>query len=617
MRVSQCAIRWIKLVRLLSVLLVFVLSSGLCLSADRNPAPSAAELKQLQASVKDVFKADIAAAKSRAQQSALAERMVEDVQNDVASAGSDYALLTQAHELAIKASNTEMSLKVARLIGQRFDVDEPKLIVQTLRELAKGPTDKEYHQALAENALSVASEQIAAERFEVAKECYEVVSSIGVKLKSADLSKKANIGRTDLAELKKLADKLPTARQTLENKTDDPAANDTVGRFEIMVKGNWNAGLPLLAKSSDTAIKQASEQDLKLVAAQSPASPDEADAISQRWWELSQKQALPRLKQQFKLRAGQWAEYAAPDLKGFNKTRAEQRLSESEWIATNGSANKLMSLSRMEAELEGRLASFHGLLTKDFALCQAAKFDEAIATSKLLALRKLRPIRIRPYWTADGPFVAAIWHRDEFPGEVFDGTEAEVLEHDKAMRAGGWVPCDVAGYPDKDGVTRFVLTSVRRPLKEKEELVVQVGWLDGTQGKPANERGMWMATIHTWMHADGKRYSDMILKKPISAGGMQGGGTVEWNMKSIAGHSSDKGLVGDLGVSAGDNWSHFITWTEILEGVTEVAGSNKTHEETVADWKKLAADGFRPSAIGAAHDKKGKYYSFWTWRKNK
>ena len=198
------------------------------------------------------------------------------------------------------------------------------------------------------------------------------------------------------------------------------------------------------------------------------------------------------------------------------------------------------------------------MITKDFAVCQAAKLEDAIATSKLLALRMLRPIRFRPYWTAEGPLVAAIWHRDEFAGELFDGTEAEMFEHDKTMRAGGWLPCDVAGYPDKYGVTRFVLTSVRRPLKEKEELAVQVGWLDGTQGKPANERGMWTATIHTWAHADGKRYSDMILNKPVSAAGMQGGGSVEGHLKNIAEHTNGKGLVGDVGVSAGDKWSHFI-----------------------------------------------------------
>ena len=614
MLVSRCAMRWIKLAQLLSVHLVFVVSSGLCLSADRSPVPSAAELKQLQASVKDVFKADIAAAKSGAQQSALAERMIENVQNDAASAGSDYALLTQAQSMAIKASNIDLSLKVARLIGERFDVDEPTLIVQTLKDLAKGPTDKEYHQTIAEKALSIASEQIAAEHFEVAKDCIDVVSSVGIKLKSGELAKKAIAGRADLTELKKLADKLPTARQSLASKPDDSAANDIVGRFEIMVKGDWNAALPMLAKSSDAAIKQAAEQDLKLVAAEAPASPEDADAISLRWWELSQKQSLPRLKQQFKLRAGQWAEYAAPDLKGFSKTKAEQRLSESEWAAMNGSASKLMALNRMEAELEGRLASFQGMLTKDFAICQAAKFDEVVATSKLLALRKLRPIRFRPYWTAEGPLVAAIWHRDEFAGELFDGTEAEMLEHDKVMRAGGWVPCDVAGYPDKYGVTRYVLTSVRRPLKEKEELVVQVGWLDGTQGKPANERGMWMSTIHTWMHADGKRYSDMVLKKPISAKGIQGGGSAEWNLKNIADQNA---LVGDLAVSAGENWSHYMTWVEALEGVTEVAGFNKTHEETIAEWQKIAADGYRPAAIAAAHDKKGKYFSFWTWRKKK
>ena len=95
-RRTSCAVELI-------VLLAFIAACGSCLSADRSPVPSAAELKQLQASVKDAFKADIAAAKSGAQQGALAERMIADVQNDAASANSDYALLTQAQAIAIKA----------------------------------------------------------------------------------------------------------------------------------------------------------------------------------------------------------------------------------------------------------------------------------------------------------------------------------------------------------------------------------------------------------------------------------------------------------------------------------------------------------------------------------
>ncbi len=621
MQLTRRAMCWINLARLMSVLFVLVAGSGLCFSADRVAVPTAAELKPLQASVKDVFKADLAAAKSVGQQTALAERMLENVQNDAASTGSDYALMTQAQALAVKAGNTELALKIARLIGERFDVDSQDLIVQTLKDLAKGPTEKEFHQDLAARALSFASEQIAAERFEVAKDCYEVVSAIGLKLKSADLGKKSIAGRADLTELKKLADKMPTAWKALEQKADDPAANDTVGRYEIVVKGNWNAGLPLLAKSSDVALKQAAEQDLKLVNSDMPATAEEADAVSQRWWEVAQKQTLPRLKQQLKLRAGQWAEYAVPDLKGFSKTKAEQRLTESEWTATDGSASKLMSLSRAEGELEVRFASYHGMITKDFAICQAAKFDDAIAISKLLALRKLRPIRFRPYSTAEGLLVAAIWQRDAFAGELFDGTEADMYAHDKAMRADGWVPCDVAGYPDKYGATRFVLTSVRRSLKPKEELVVQVGWLHGTQGKPANERGMWISTIHTWKHADGKHYSDMILNKPVSADGIQWGNSAEASIKNIAtrndSHNKGRGLIGDVGVSINDEGRNYVTWTELIDGMTESAGYDKTHTETLTEWQKLAADGFRPAMVAAAHDKQGRYYSFWSWRKKK
>ena len=114
----KLAISEMNLARQVMVFLVLMALSNLGWGADRIPVPSAAELKQLQASVKDVFKADIAAAKSGAQQSTLAERMIENVQNDAASVGSDYALLTQAHAIAVKASARQRVRDTSKLLSE-------------------------------------------------------------------------------------------------------------------------------------------------------------------------------------------------------------------------------------------------------------------------------------------------------------------------------------------------------------------------------------------------------------------------------------------------------------------------------------------------------------------
>ena len=200
---------------------------GTAWGATKLPVPDASEQKPAMASVKEVFKSELAAAKHSEQMADVAERMLANLQGETSSAVSDYVLLTQAHGLAVKGLRPTLSLRIVQMISDRYDVDPHALTVQTLKDLAKTPTDQEYHQALAAKALSVASEQIAAERFDTAKDCYEVVSSIGLKLKSADLGKKAIAGRTDLTELKKLADKLPMARSALENKADDAPANSS------------------------------------------------------------------------------------------------------------------------------------------------------------------------------------------------------------------------------------------------------------------------------------------------------------------------------------------------------------------------------------------------------
>lgn len=145
--------------RLFQVILFFVLlAGGTGWAAAKAPVPKADEQKPALATVKEVFKSELASAKSPDQLADVAERMLGTLQNEASSVVNDYVVLTQAHGLAVKALRPTLSLRIVQMICDRYDVEPDALTVQTLKDLAKGPTDKEHHKQLAEISFKLSLE---------------------------------------------------------------------------------------------------------------------------------------------------------------------------------------------------------------------------------------------------------------------------------------------------------------------------------------------------------------------------------------------------------------------------------------------------------------------------
>ncbi len=105
---------------------------GMAWGAAKTPVPDAAEQKPAIVTVKEIFKSELASAKSSAQFADIAERMLGNLQRDESSAVNDYVLLTQGHGLAVKALYPTLSLRIVQMISDKYAVDQHTLTVQTL-----------------------------------------------------------------------------------------------------------------------------------------------------------------------------------------------------------------------------------------------------------------------------------------------------------------------------------------------------------------------------------------------------------------------------------------------------------------------------------------------------
>lgn len=590
--------------------LVFLLS-GTSWGAAKTPVPDAAEQKPAIATVKEVFKSELASAKSGAQFADVAERMLGNLQNDESSAVNDYVLLTQAHGLAVKALHPTLSLRIVQMISDRYDVDPHTLTVQTLKDLAKGPTDKELHKQLAELSLKLSLEHQRSDRIEPALQHLELADALARRLKSTDMLKQGVARRAEIAEYKKLVESVATAEKMLAESPNDPAANETFGRFLILAKSDWNEGLKRLVLSSDAALQKLAQQDTALIEGAKPPTADAAAELADGWWEFSLKQS-GNLKLSVKLRAGQWYAFAAPNLKGLPKAKAEQRVTESGWTNAADLA-VLMPLSRREAVIQKAMTVGKGMLGERFAIVQTLPFADLVPLTEALKPRRWRPIRVRPYPTPDGLKVAAIWLSAGSEGELFDGTTEEVEKHDAENRAKGFTAVDLAGYLDANKQVRHILTSAKVKHAEGTNIDISAHQIvDGkTPYKAPASKSCAKQTYQIYTDGAGIRFADIVWRHPKGTLYTFRGGRTQWE-KEVARVSATLKLV-DVAIYTVDKAAGYTASFQGLDGFTATEIHGKTLDENLIEWQKLIEAKAHPAGIGVSVTSDGVYHSVSLW----
>jgi hypothetical protein len=117
------------------------------------------------------------------------------------------------------------------------------------------------------------------------------------------------------------------ATAILAEKPQDPAANLVVGRYHCLLRGDWQAGLPMLARGSDPALKALAQRELEQVSV-----PEAQVALADEWRKLAPT-VTGLAKRQMQARAVYWYRKALPGLSGLAKAAAEK------WIKDLGAAD--------------------------------------------------------------------------------------------------------------------------------------------------------------------------------------------------------------------------------------------------------------------------------------
>jgi hypothetical protein len=274
--------------------------------------------------IRELFGTQIDAAKTSIAKDELAKKLLQQGIDSKADPAGQFVLFRMARDLAVGVGDPAVALQAIDETARIFRLDAASLRQETLAALAKTAINPLQSRALADAAWSALDEAVAADNFEVAKLLAAQGITAAKRVKGdPDVLRQWAARAKEIDELESVYDEAQPSIVKLAQKPLDPAANMTVGRYRVFVKGDWDRGLPMIALGKDSPLQALA------VAEMSP--PQEAEAqlkLADEWSDLADNTPDASEKARLQGRAMFWYGQSLPNLSGLPKAKVEKRLQE-------------------------------------------------------------------------------------------------------------------------------------------------------------------------------------------------------------------------------------------------------------------------------------------------
>ena len=293
------------------------------------PPDAGAEEKAL-AKLKETYSAELDEAKSTAQKSALATKLLAAAKRARRGSADQFVLLKLARDLAVQSGSAVLAFQAADATVEQFEVEGWRIKAEVLPKLApflRRPPDKK---ALAQACITAAEQAVAQDEYPSAEKMLDIAAAAVQDLKDQALLQQLAAHREVVRELAGVYAVVANTRAMLEKNPKDPSANLAFGSFLCLWKGDWEAGLPMLAASSDATLRGLAQRERDMTDS-AQARADLADA----WWDFAM-QSDGTARKQIQVHAAHWYRLAIPKLPdGSAKSKAQRRLSDVSGLAAS------------------------------------------------------------------------------------------------------------------------------------------------------------------------------------------------------------------------------------------------------------------------------------------
>ena len=286
-------------------------ASGVATPDSRLPCPPDAKVDEDVKLIRAAYEAAYDNAKDTGEPDPLIEQLV-GLSNETPDPAKKYALLLEAESVATQYENYATALDLLAKRAEKFQIDGLKLKGQLLKRLAGPKVAADL--VLFDQASDTAEQAMRAERFDVAVETASLALSVaravdreqktearkrgrpvgkaaGPMPVGPGLVKKATALQSQVTATQKLFAEYGEALADIKSQPNEAAANSVVAQYLCFVRGDWQSGLPALAKSDIDRMKKVATDEISLLTAEN-RDPKRVFDLAGAWWAASDSKGL-------------------------------------------------------------------------------------------------------------------------------------------------------------------------------------------------------------------------------------------------------------------------------------------------------------------------------------
>jgi hypothetical protein len=282
----------------------------------RLTVPTQQQQQETAKSIAEIF--NPRAAKTLEEIQTMSKTLIEQGKAAGGAVNDQYVMLYEGAKMAALAGDLEAASAAANQLEQKYDTDISQLRIDILRQMLKAKLLPDAKKKTFLQALPLVDMTMQSGNFAAADSIISGMISGAKRLRDKEIM-------TGLADRKKLSTVMGREfrlvkehEQTLLSKPDDPEANALLGRYECFVRGDWEKGLPMLAKGNDEKLKTLANLEQK-----KNRSSTDLMALANGWYEHGKDQAEPLQLRSYQ-RAKDWYKKAEPV--GIAKVLADKNL---------------------------------------------------------------------------------------------------------------------------------------------------------------------------------------------------------------------------------------------------------------------------------------------------
>jgi hypothetical protein len=287
-------------------------------SGKKVPTPEAKS--KAESLIQELYKEDFAKAqKDPASKVRLAITLLKEGKDTADDPAGRYVLYQHALNLATQAGDAPTALQAIEEIAMEYSLPTAEVIQMKIKALtvaSKSVSTPDAYQNVVDSALLMLDDALAADEFPAAHELLITAENVGRKLKNVALVASIRKRGEEVARLENEFARWRPYADRLAKNPKDAQANMEMGKYQAFLKGNWERGLPLLARGTGPL------QELAALDLVDPKQPAQLMRLGQGFLDEAQNLKGP-MQINVLLRSYYWYQQALADGGTPSKTRAQ------------------------------------------------------------------------------------------------------------------------------------------------------------------------------------------------------------------------------------------------------------------------------------------------------